>query len=159
MDWGNYLVDNINIKLWGIIRSGQYKYKIMGYNSLSRKLGNIFQDKNKEKLFYILIKLIAQLIEDKKTPVNLDLLEIVLDVFKNLEKNKNEINLSREYIYFINDRIISKIIFKLNDTSEKIRKKSYDIIIFVLYHNIVYFDLLINSLLSKDHQQKISQKI
>ena len=131
--------------------SGQYKYKIMGYNSLSRKLGNIFQDKNKEKLFYILIKLIAQLIEDKKTPVNLDLLEIVLDVFKNLEKNKNEINLSREYIYFINDRIISKIIFKLNDTSEKIRKKSYDIIIFVLYHNIVYFDLLINSLLSKDN--------
>ena len=132
------------------ILSGQYKYKIMGYNSLMRKLDNIFQDKNKEKLFYTLIKLIAQLIEDKKTPVNLDLLDIILEIFKNYEKNKNEINLTRENIYFINDRIISKIIFKLNETTEKIRKKSYDIIIFVLYHNIVYFDLLMNSLLSKD---------
>jgi hypothetical protein len=48
------------------ILSGQYKYKIMGYNSLMRQLDNIFQDKNKEKLFYTLIKLIAQLIEDRK---------------------------------------------------------------------------------------------
>ena len=132
------------------LMSGQYKYKIMGYNSLSRKLEDIFQDKNKEKIFYILIKLVAQLIEDKKTPTNLDLLEIILEIFKNFEKNKKEINLTRENIYFINDRVINKIIFKLNDTTEKIRKKSYDIIIFVLYHNIVYFDLLINSLLSKD---------
>ena len=132
------------------LMSGQYKYKIMGYNSLSRKLEDIFQDKNKEKIFYILIKLVAHLIEDKKTPTNLDLLEIILEIFKNFEKNKKEINLTRENIYFINDRVINKIIFKLNDTTEKIRKKSYDIIIFVLYHNIVYFDLLINSLLSKD---------
>ena len=132
------------------LMSGQYKYKIMGYNSLSRKLEDIFQDKNKEKIFYILIKLVAQLIEDKKTPTNLDLLEIILEIFKNFEKNKKEINLTNKNIYFINDRVINKIIFKLNDTTEKIRKKSYDIIIFVLYHNIVYFDLLINSLLSKD---------
>ena len=65
------------------ILSGQYKYKIMGYNILSKKLGNIFEDKNKDKLIYSLIILIAQLIEDKKTPLNIDLLELILDVFKN----------------------------------------------------------------------------
>ena len=32
------------------VLSGQYKYKIMGYNILSKKLGNVFQDKNKDKL-------------------------------------------------------------------------------------------------------------
>ena len=132
------------------ILSGQYKYKIMGYNLLSRKFGDIFNNKNKEKLVYTLIKLIIQLLEDKKTPLNMDLLNIILNLFKHLEKNNNEINLPREYIHLINDRIMSKIIFKLNDSSEKIRKKAYDIIIFALYKKIVNFDLLINSLLSND---------
>ena len=132
------------------ILSGQYKYKIMGYNILIKKLGNIFEAKDKDKLIYTLIILIAQLIEDKKTPLNFDLLEIILDIFKHLEKNKNETNISKEYIHLINDRIISKIIFKLNDSSEKIRKKAYEIIIFVIYNQIVNFDLLINTLLSND---------
>ena len=130
------------------VLSGQYKYKIMGYNILSKKLGNIFEDKNKDKLIYSLIILIAQLIEDKKTPLNIDLLELILDVFKNLKKYN--IELSRENVHLINDRIMSKIILKLNDSSEKIRKKSYEIIIFALYNQTVYFDLLINDLLSKD---------
>ena len=130
------------------VLSGQYKYKIMGYNILSKKLGNILEDKNKDKLIYSLIILIAQLIEDKKTPLNFDLFELILDIFQNFKKYK--IVLSKENIHLINDRIMSKVIFKLNDSSEKIRKKSFEIIIFVLYNQIVYFDLLINDLLSKD---------
>ena len=132
------------------VLSGQYKYKIMGYNILSRKLKDMFADENKEKIFYTLIKLIAQLIEDKKTPLNMDLLEIILNIFEHLNKNINEIDLSREYIYLINDRILSKVILKLNDSSDKIRKKSFDILIFALINKIIYFDLLINSLISND---------
>ena len=132
------------------VLSRQYKYKIMGYNILSKKLGDMLNNKNNDKLIYTLIILIIKLIEDKKTPLNIDLLDIILNIFENFVKNKNDNLLSKEYIHLINDRIISKIILKLNDSNEKIRKKSHDIIIFVLYHKIVNFDLLINSLLSND---------
>ena len=138
------------------ILSGQYKYKIMGYNILTKKLGDIFNDKNKDKLVYTLIILITQLIEDKKTPLNFDLLDLIFEIFKHLKKNKTETILTKEYIHLINDRIMNKIIFKLNDSSDKIRKKSYDIIIFVLYNQIVNFDLLINTLLSSDIKKTLS---
>ena len=151
-DLENYevLIEYIDEEGLRKILSKQFKYKIMGFNSLSMKLENIFKNDNNDKIIYTLFKLFAQLLEDKKTPINNDFLDLILSSFEHLVKNKYEISSSKEFIHFINDRIINKIIFKLNDSSDKIRKKAYDIIIFVLYNKIIYFDLLINSLLAND---------
>ena len=76
--------------------------------------------------------LIIKLIEDKKTSLNIDLLDIIYEIFENFIKNKDEVLLPKEYINIINDRIINKIIFKLNDLMKKIRK-SLIILYFLSY--------------------------
>ena len=76
--------------------------------------------------------LIIKLIEDKKTSLNIDLLDIIYEIFENFIKNKDEVLLPKEYIHIINDRIINKIIFKLNDLMKKIRK-SLIILYFLSY--------------------------
>ena len=84
--------------------------------------------------------LIIKLIEDKKTSLNIDLLDIIYEIFENFIKNKDEVLLPKEYVHIINDRIINKIIFKLNDLMKKIRKS-----LIILYF-LSYFTF---SLLSK----------
>ena len=135
------------------ILSSQYDYKKQGFDLLSEKLKDIF-DSPKLKIIFCLFKLIAELIEDKKTSLNLDLLHLIMEIFENVSENMNKIEITKEISNFINDRILNEIILKLNDLSEIIRKKSYDIIILLLYSNIIPFDLLLNDLFSKDIKNK-----
>ena len=154
-DLANYelLIDYIEEEGLRKILSNQYDYKKQGFDLLSEKLKDIFESSNL-KIIFCLFKLIAELIEDKKTSLNFDLLSLIMKIFENISENINKIEITREVSNFINDRILSKIILKLNDSSEMIRKKSYDIIVFLLYSNIIPFELLLNSLFSKDIKNK-----
>ena len=136
------------------ILSNQYEYKKEGLDILSEKLNDIFNSSDIGKIIYILFKLIAVIFEDKKATLILKSMNLILEVFEKLLENLNNIKISKEVDNFINNRIIDKIIFKLNDTSEAIRKKSYDIIIFILYNKITNFDILINHLFLNDIKNK-----
>ena len=129
------------------ILSRQYDFKIEGFKLLTNKLQEILESPDIENIIIILFRLIGKLFEDKKMSMNIKLLDLIFDIFKNISKNGNKITISRELDNYINDRILNKIIFKLNDSSEMMRKKAYDIIIFLLYSKILTFDLLINDLL------------
>ena len=136
------------------ILSNQYEYKIQGFKLLSQNLKKIFRSSDIEDIIYILFKLIAELFEDKKTAMNIKFFDLILDIFKHLSNNLSKIEMSKELVNFINDRILNKIILKLNDSSENIRSKSYNILIFILYNKIINFDLLIIILLSNDIKNK-----
>ena len=155
-DLENYdlLIDYIGEEGLRKIFSNQYEYKLEGFTILSQKLNDIFNSNDIEKEIYALFKLIAEIFEDKKASMNIKFLELILEIFEKYSENYNNIKISKEVDNFINDRIISKIIFKLNDSSEIIRKKSYDIIIFILYSKIINFDLLINDLFRNEIKNK-----
>ena len=148
------LIDFIQEEGLTKILSNQYDYKIEGFDILSNELQNIFDSDNIEDIAVALFTLIAELFEDKKNAMNITLLDLVLSIFKHLSDNINKIDLTKELSYLITDRIINKIQLKLNDSSAKIRKKSIDIIIFVLYHKIIDIELLVNNLLSNDIKNK-----
>ena len=136
------------------ILSDQYDYKVEGFDILTDQLKNIFDSPDNEKIIVTLFKLIAELLEDKKNDMNFKLLDLILDIFNHLSNNLNKIDLTKELSYLINERIINRILLKLNDSSAKIREKSSDIIKFLLKNKINDFDLLINNLLSNDIKNK-----
>ena len=148
------LIDYIEEEGLRKILSKQYDFKIEGFKLLTNKLKDILESPNIENLIIVLFKLIGKLFEDKKMSMNIKLLNLIFDIFKNISKNGNKITISRELDNYINDRILNKIIFKLNDSSEMMRKEAYEIIKFLLYSKILTFDLLINDLLLNEIKNK-----
>ena len=149
------------------ILSKQYEYKDEGFNILKNKLEDIFENSNIKEIL-TLFNLIVKLFEDTKISIDLILIDLVSNIYKYLpnylEKmkidiqenhlNNSEKEMSKELIYYINDRILNKIQIRLNHSSKTLREKSYKLIIFILDNKIISFDILMNNLLSNDIKNK-----
>ena len=165
------LIDFIEEEGLKEILSKETDYRKKGLELLTQKLPDIFKSSDKQDMaktskkidilevekkdaIYVLFKLISELFEDTKISMVLILLEFVDKTFKELSKYMNNIKLSKKIINLIDEGILSKIQYYLNNSLKEIKTKSYDIIIFLLYNKILNFDLIINNLLSKELKYK-----
>jgi len=169
------LIDFIGEEGLNQILSKETDYRKKGIELLTQKLPEIFKSpdqqdmgKTKKKIdileeekkdaVYALFKLISELFEDTKVSMIVILLDFVYDTFKELSKYINNMKLSKKVINLIDEGIIGKTQYYLNNSYKDIRNKSNEIITFFLYNKIINFDLVINNLLSKEikHKKKVN---
>ena len=165
------LIDFIGEEGLKEILSKEIDYRKKGLELLTQKLPDILKSSDKQDMtkttkkidileadkkdtIYVLFKLISELFEDSKTSLVLLLLEFVDKTFKELSKYINNIKLSKKVINLIDEGILGKIQYYLNNSYKDIRNKSNEIIIFLIYNKIINFDLIINNLLSKEIKYK-----
>ena len=134
--------------------SKQYVYKEEGFEILNNKLGEIFNGSKLNDIIFVLFKLEANFFETKQGTIIIKNLELIYNTFKYINSKSNKINLAKDILNFAFDRVVREIQKRFNDSSEKVRKKSMEVYIFILYQRVINFDLLINSLISTDINNK-----
>ena len=149
---GNYVLLVPFIQEIGLqkLLSSQIIYKIEGIKILKNELSKIFISSDLNEIIPILFELIANFLEDKNNSLTLKTFELIEQLFQYMNVNIEKININKNLLNFICNRIIQKIINYLSDGVEKIRTKATELFLHIIYQNVINFNLLINNLLHKD---------
>ena len=153
---GNYSVLIPFIEELGLqkLLSNQIYYKVEGIKLIINVLSKIFISSELNDIIPVLFELISNFLEEKNNIITKKIFELIEQIFLYMNVNLDKIIISKQLLYFINTRIIHKIIGSLSNGVEIIRTKATELYIHIIYQNVIKFKLLIYYLLNKDIKNK-----